>query len=318
MSSRLFWLALALLANVFPALAQPAAKIELATGDGAEFVFVTAGTRVVAIPKTLKFGSAGQPGASFILQRAPSIGGSTSYVLNVTVTYSFDTAKPKLDMASKGIDLTGKTLTTVPTVRYTTYAFFWSAKDSTFSRKVIDQGTTNISGSSVAAFSIDFADKSGVTSFFQHPQPLTITVDLQPDIAANVIKDTSQIDSIVSSYFGQGVIPDVLPVTSIFNKLVEEYGNSILLDEGYAAAAITRELSRYRVQMDQTGRPGFAADSAARLTPPTRPNSVQQVRLQDRLLAASPLNPCNASNQLLLIDIGKTGCGALKDLLEAR
>lgn len=293
------------------------ASARVITGTAAEFIFVESGSVVTAVPRTLKINSSTQPGASLILQRATSLGNDDAYTLSINFSYGLVTDKKEFDTAASRLDLKNKSLSLVQSMRFITYIVAYDAKTGRFLQKIVDQGNLNTAGTLVVSHQIDFADKEGVRLFFQQPKPFYVLIDLQPELLIQVPRPQTSFVSSLVAYFGSFLAPSTAPTTKAISDLYSQIGSALVYDDA-GLTSIAREIQGYKAVVDEKGEPALVKpDPPPGGTPrATGPGGgVRNVRVIDRVVVANAIEVCSPPNNLLIIDIGKTGCGSIKELL---
>lgn len=301
---------LALLLLGSACFAEDAGIVQGAAG-GSEFVFVTAGARALVIPKTVQF--SGEP--SFILQKKKLPGQPLSYVLTATFTYKLDTDATKVKDAATGVGINPNTVTAVPVLGYTTYLAIWNAATSKFDQRKIDGGTINPAGTMASSFAIELASIDAVRTILQNPRAISLLLDLQMEVQVIASRDTKAIDELIDKELNTTPIATVMPGLNLLKDMQSNFRPVVGSNPGYTAEAISRAISSYSLSLDTLGRPVYSAPASSA---PSNPSTNSQIRMVDRIAASLSLDLCGDPNRLKLMDIGKTGCSDLDELLQRR
>lgn len=279
--------------------------------DGSEFVFVTAGTRALVIPKTVLF--LGEP--SFILQKRRLPGQPPSYVLTATFTYKLDTDAARIKNAATAAGINPNTATAVPILNYTTYLAVWNVASSKFDQRKIDGGTINPAGTMASSFAIDLASAEAVRTLVQNPHAISLLLDLQMEVQVIAPRDTKAVDDLIEKELNGTAVATVMPGLNLLKDLQSRFRPVVGSNPGYAAEAISKAINGYSLSLDTLGRPVYSAPAS---NAPSNPNTNSQIRMIDRIAASLSLDLCGDPNRLKLMDIGKTGCSDLDELLQRR
>jgi hypothetical protein len=292
--------------------AQDTLRVVESSSSGAQFAFIVTPQHTTVIPKTIIVPASGQTPPGFILQKV-SRAGKVSYTLSLTFSYQFDTNQEKLKKAAETAQIDTGSLVAIPLLHYVTYYALWNSQLSTYELKKLDEGTTNPSSSLATAFSLDFPNASALREFIQGSNSLNLVVDSQIELQLTIPRDTQAIDSLVETVVSNSPISTSLPTLDLLKRLQSQFGAIVGSNPSYVAEALSRQISNLSLTLDDHGAPVYSRPSGQRtkvlgMTPPAR--------VVDRIASVASFDFCTDPGRLTLIDIGKTGCEHLDELLK--
>jgi hypothetical protein len=200
----------------------------------------------------------------------------------------------------------------IPLLHYVSFYALWNSQLSKYELKKLDEGTVNPSGSLAASFSLQFSTATSLREFIQGQNQLYLVVDSQFDLQVPIPRDTKAIDELVETAISNMPMSTSLPTLDLLGKLRSQYGAIVGSNPAYVAEAVSRQTSNLTVSLDTHGAPVYARPSAGG---PKAAGLQPLVRLVDRIASAVSFDFCSDPSRLTLIDIGKTGCDHLDDLL---
>ncbi|WP_457660226.1 peptidoglycan-binding domain-containing protein [Sinorhizobium medicae] len=282
--------------------------VKQATAEGAAFAFVSVNGNIIAIPLSIRLSPTSE--TPFILQKQLSQFG-TRFVLSGNLTFSLDTDSAKLLSAAKKLELSPEDISAAADLQYKTYIGQWDGDTEKHLKIQVDGGIISAGSSMVVSFSKTFDDGEQLTGFLRNTNALLLLMELRTGFQVRLIQANKDIDEIVAKYFREHTVPPIMPITSVFVSIKEEYPEQVEKNPLYALNAISDVVSRLELKVNEDGNVVYEVPDDITMMGSPETSS----RIMDGAVTSLNLDICGNPDRLLLIDLGKTGCDSVKDLL---
>ncbi|WP_128946235.1 hypothetical protein [Bradyrhizobium zhanjiangense] len=228
------------------------------------------------------------------------------------MSYKFDTDTNKVKSAAQSAKIDPAGVVALPLFHYTTFFAAWNSAASKYDLKKIDEGNTNPAGSLATTFALEFQNATTLREFLQNPNSLYLVIDVQSDLQIQLSRQTKEIDELVVASMTKSPVSTKLPTLSTLRGLQAEHESLIGPNPSYVAEALSRQVASLTLSMDEHGQLVYL---------PTSSGTKQAVspvlsKVIDRVASTTRIDLCSDSERLMLLDIGKSGCEHLDELLD--